>query len=657
METKTETSTEAGLLVLQMLLRLRHLAVDPEELRRRIGKDAVDVPEMVACARALGFKAWSRKAKWRRLLKLPLPAIAGLKDGDFLLLGKAVDDRIIVVSPHASRPMLLTREEFEAKWDGRLVLMVPRGALDARLRRWGGACAAAPSQLLRRMRRGVRRIARPEVAKEAAQLGVNVAGAAIIDFTERARKLRRAIDPNDPAEGRRNADELAFLPAALEIVETPPSPVGRAVGFSLIAVFVVALAWASLGTVDIVAVAQGKVIPSGRTKTIQPFETGIVRAIHVNDGQSVKAGDVLMELDPTMNAAELGRLSSDLMAAKLDVARLKAALSGKPDPREVFVPPEGAPEDMVRMHRRFLLSQSVEHTAKLASIDRQIAQKEAERATIKASIDKLKATSAPLQQRVEIREHLLQKELSSKVQYLAELQELVGQRQDILVQESRYGETDAAIGTLVETRAQAVAEYERTLFDELSRAEQRVAGLLQDVVKAEQRTSLQRLTAPVDGMVQQLAVHTVGGVVTPAQPLMLIVPAESRLEVEAMIPNRDIGFVEVGQEAAIKIDTFNFTRYGLLHGRILTLSQDAIANERPAKAASNGEPTSEPKGQELVYSARISLDRTQMEVETKRVNLSPGMAVTVEIKTGSRRIISYLLSPLMRYRHDSLRER
>lgn len=657
METKTDTSDEAGLLVLQMLLRLRNIHADVPELRRRIGKDAAGVPEMMRCARSYGLKAGVRTTRWHRLLTAPLPAIAGLRDGGFLLLGKAVDDRIIVVSPHASRPMLMTREDFEAEWDRRLVLMVPRSAFDAAVRRWVGAVAAVPARLLRRVRRRVRRIARPEAAKEAAQISVNLAGAVIIDFADRARRLRRVIDPNQPPDSRRNADELAFLPAALEILETPPSPVGRAIGFSLIAIFVAALAWASIGTVDIVAVAQGKVIPSGRTKTIQPFETGIVRAIHVNDGQRVRTGDVLVELDPTMNAAELGRLSSDLMAGKLDVARLKAALSGQPDPREAFVPPDGAPEDLVHMHRRFLLSQSVEQTAKRASIDRQIAQKEAERATIKATIEKLKATLAPLQQRVEIRERLLQKELSSKVQYLAELQELVGQRQDILVQESRYGETDAAIGALVETRGQAVAEHERTLFDELSRAEQRVAGLLQDVVKAEQRTSLQRLTAPVDGMVQQLAVHTVGGVVTPAQPLMLIVPAESRLEVEAMIPNRDIGFVEVGQEAAIKVDTFNFTRYGLLHGRILTLSQDAIANERPGKAASDGEPSSEPKGQELVYSARISMDRTQMDIENKRVNLSPGMAVTVEIKTGTRSIISYLLSPLMRYRHDSLRER
>jgi hemolysin D len=213
---------------------------------------------------------------------------------------------------------------------------------------------------------------------------------------------------------------------------------------------------------------------------------------------------------------------------------------------------------------------------------------------------------------------------------------------------------------LKETKGKTAAEYERNLLAELAKAEQKVAGLKQDVVKAQQRTSLRRLTAPVDGVVQQLSVHTIGGVVTPAQKLMIVVPAESPLEIEAMISNRDIGFVAAGQKAAIKVDTFNFTRYGLLHGKIMTVSQDAIVRDKPAtndRVQDGQAGGSEPKGQELSYAARISIDRSQIQVGDKRVNLSPGMAVTVEVKTGARRIISYLLSPLARYKHDSLRER
>lgn len=161
---------------------------------------------------------------------------------------------------------------------------------------------------------------------------------------------------------------------------------------------------------------------------------------------------------------------------------------------------------------------------------------------------------------------------------------------------------------------------------------------------------------------QQLAIHTVGGVVTAAQALVTVVPADSRLEIEAMVANRDIGFVHAGQAAEIKIDTFNFTRYGLLHGQVLSVSPDLIIRDRPANGAGDdgsaaGTDSSEPKGQELNYSARVSLDRTQMRIDDHMVNLSPGMAVTVEISTGSRTILSYLLSPLARYGRDALRER
>src|SRR4030088_1203458 len=139
---------------------------------------------------------------------------------------------------------------------------------------------------------------------------------------------------------RRRGHEIAFLPAALEITESPPSPIGRAIGASIIAVFCVALSWASFGSVDIVATATGKIVPGGRTKLIQPFETGVVRAIHVRDGQTVKTGDVLIELDPTMTEADNERQKSDHIAAELDVARLRAALAE--DPLAAFRPPQSA---------------------------------------------------------------------------------------------------------------------------------------------------------------------------------------------------------------------------------------------------------------------------------------------------------------------------
>src|ERR1700738_4391335 len=457
--------------------------------------------------------------------------------------------------------------------------------------------------------------------------------------------VSKTIVPFPRAEVRRREAEIAFLPAALEITETPASPVGRAIGASIVAVFCVALAWASLGKVDVVTTSTGKIVPGGRTKLIQPFETGVVRAIHVRDGQAVKAGDVLIELDPTMTGADEERQKSDLVGAELDSAR-----------------PQGASSAQIEMHRQFLISEHAEQDAKLSEIGRQQSQKEAERATTSASIAKIQATIPVLQERVEIHKTLLDKGLASKVVYLTELQDLVGLQQDIVVQQSRLREADAAIALLKGTREKIVAEHQRTVYDASSKAQQKAASLAQDAIKAEQRNKLQRLTAPVDGVVQQLTVHTVGGVVTPAQALAVVVPSETHLEIEALVSNRDIGFVHSGQKAEIKVDTFNFTRYGLLHGEVLGVSSDAIArdtqqnasNDRNAGAAAS---TSEPKGQELQYAARISLDRTDMQVDEKLVKLGPGMAVTVEIKTGSRRIISYLISPLVRYKQEVLRER
>jgi len=464
------------------------------------------------------------------------------------------------------------------------------------------------------------------------------------------------------ARERKERDELAFLPAALEIIESPPSPIGRAIALLIMLFFCLALAWASLGSVDIVASAPGKIIPSGRTKVVQPFETGVVRAIHVRDGQMVQAGDALIELDPTMTEAERAHLRSDLIAEKLSIARLRAAAADGADPLSDFNPPADASQDIIATQRQLLIDQTAEHRAKLAALEDQKRQKEAERASIAATIEKIEAVLPVVQERTDIRKVLFDHQTGSKVNYLEALQVLIENRKELDVQKSRLREADAALAAATQARVQAEGEFRRTLFSDLAEAERKAAGLAHDLDKASERTRLQLLTAPVDGVVQQLAVHTIGGVVTPAQTLLVLVPLESHLEVEAMISNRDIGFVSAGQDAEIKVDTFNFTRYGLLHGHVLNVSTDAITRDRREEATRDGSPateksTSEPKGQELVYAARVALNRTQMQIEGKSVPLGPGMAVTVEIRTGTRRIISYLLSPLLKYQQESLRER
>ena len=460
---------------------------------------------------------------------------------------------------------------------------------------------------------------------------------------------------------RRDSIESAFLPEALEIIETPPSPTGRLITGMIIAIFCLALVWACVGKIDIVASASGKIVPSGKSKVVQPFETGVVHAINVTDGQSVKAGDTLIELDRTISDAELEHLNADWIAAKLDIARLDAALADGVDPMKDFHPPAEASPGLVATQGQLLSGQVAEQRAKTAGLDRQRAQKEAERATVAATIAKLEATIPIMTDRVGVHKTLFDHGNGSKLAYLESLEPLVEQQQDLIVQRSRLREAEAALATVVAARSQTDAEYRRTLSTELAEAERKAAGLGGDLAKARERTRLQWITSPVDGVVQQLAIHTIGGVVTPAQQLMVIVPAEGGVEIEAEVGNRDIGFVHVGQEAEIKINTFDFTRYGLVRGHVVTLSHDALPELRrgePSEDLQSGRDNANGKaaGAGPDYAAIVSLDRTQMNIDGERLALMPGMAVTVEFKTGARTLISYLLSPLFRYRHDSMRE-
>jgi len=477
-----------------------------------------------------------------------------------------------------------------------------------------------------------------------------------------------AVTPPQPAKPPlrivRGGDELAFLPAALEIIETPASPLGRSVAWTIIAFFVVALVWACIGHIDIIATAQGRIVPTGRTKIIQPLEAGTVTAIHVRDGDAVHEGDVLIELDRTTSTAERDRVGHELLRTRLDVARLTALRLGlSTSSVGEFIPPPDAPAYDVARTRATMLAQAEQQTAKIASLDQQIAQKAAEADETAAMIDKLESSLPFIEEAADVREKVMKMEFGNRIAHLEAQIKLSEQRHDLVVQKRKLVETSAARSALEAQREQTRAEYVRGIISDLADAEQKAAQLSNDIIKTERRMTEQVLRAPVDGTVQQLAVHTVGGVVTAAQQLMAIVPADSRLEAEAMVPNRDIGFVVPGQSAEIKIDTFNFTKYGLVHGRVITVSQDAISRDKPAdktdaaRSRAALSDSSEPQGQELVYAARVSLDRTAMQIEDKWVNLAPGMAVTVEIKTGTRRVIEYLLSPLMRYKQESLRER
>ena len=459
----------------------------------------------------------------------------------------------------------------------------------------------------------------------------------------------------------RRRDELEFLPAALEIVETPAPPAGRAIGALLILFFAIAVVWAVFARIDIIASATGKIVPGGRTKIIQPIETSVVHAIRVQDGQEVKAGQVLVELDSTIDAAARNRFGKELLITRMTIARLEAAVSDRPDPVTAFVPSAGASKTEIGLQLLLLVNQIAEQRAKLAGLDDQILQNEGNSAAVAAEVQKLLLAMPLLQKRVEAFQELVQKGFGQKIQYLQQAQDLVEHRQELIAQKAKLVEAEHAVAALKRKRQETEAEFRRTNLAELVDAERNAAGLQGQLIEAAEKYRRQTLTAPVDGTVQQLSVHTIGGVVTPAQQLMEIVPADSHLEIEASVSNQDIGFVHPGQPAEIKVETFNFTKYGLLHGKVMSVSRDAIVRKKSATHSDaeqyRGEQSSEPQDEESIYTARVSLDRTDIQIGDKRVDLGPGMAVTVEIKTGTRRVIEYLLSPLLRYQQSAMRER
>jgi len=440
----------------------------------------------------------------------------------------------------------------------------------------------------------------------------------------------------------RTSDETAFLPAALEITDTPPSPSLRALSYIICGFTTFFLVWAVVGEVDIVASAEGRVIPSGYSKLVQPLETGIVRAIHVRDGVRVKAGDLLVELDSTGTGAERERMSQQQLAAELQAARMRALLSARDTAhaRSLFRPPEGADPTTVETQKQLLASEIDEHHARLAQLHDEINRRRAEAATVQAGMRRLERTLPLISERASARRDLADKGYGSRLQYLEIEEQRVSNEQDRIIQGLRLAETHAAIATLESQRRTLDAEFRRQKSVDLAEAEIRAATSRQELIKADQRHTLQNLFAPIDGSIQQISATTIGGVVTPAQTLMIIVPDDDELEVEARILNKDIGFVRVGQVVELKIETFLFTRYGLIEGIVTSISQDAIMDDR----------------QIPVFSTRILPVRTTMRIDGRDIPLTAGMTTTVEIKIGSRRLIDYLLSPVLRYRHEAFRE-
>lgn len=438
---------------------------------------------------------------------------------------------------------------------------------------------------------------------------------------------------------KRLGDEAAFLPAALSLQETPSHPAPRRAAIAVCALFTIALVWSIFGQIDIVAVAPGRIVVSDNTKTLQPLEAGVVRRVLVKDGDAVKAGQLLVELDAT-NAAADGASVQEQLSAAISEERRTTALARAIESNTAPVLSKPAQASEARDQAQ-LQAEWADIGAKLAKLSAEQSRRQAEIVTVREQIKKLEATVPIAKQREADFKSLTEQGFMSSHAGQDRMRERIEMESDLATQRARLNESQAALQETNQTRVAYLAETKRGLSERKAVAASKHEQLMQERSKTAQRSKLAQLTAPVDGTIQQVAIHTDGGVVTPAQVLMVIVPKDAQVSAEVVVDNKDIGFVNAGQAAQIKLETFPFTRYGTVPATVKSVVADAVNDEK--------------KG--AIFPATLTLNQSAIDVDGKRISLSPGMNVTAEIKTGKRRVIDYLLSPVQRSMNESLGER
>lgn len=405
--------------------------------------------------------------------------------------------------------------------------------------------------------------------------------------------------------------------------------------------------------------APGRIIVSDRTKVIQPLERSVVQRILVKDDDHVQAGQPLVELDPTTAQADKASLGETRKAAQSEWLRaqiLQKMLSKKElsapthqavDAKKAInqelhqdTPADWTPANKADTQAQ-LTAEWSDITARLAKLSAEHQRRQAEMATVRAMIGKLEATLPIARQREQDFQALTTQGFMSGHANQDRTRERIELERDLATQQARYQEAQAALREAEQTRSAYLAEIRRSLSERQAQADLKRHQTGQELTKATQREQLATLTAPVSGTVQQLALHTEGGVVTEAQALMVIVPDAASVSAEVTLENKDIGFVAPGQEVAIKLETFPFTRYGTVKASVDKVTQDAVNDEKRG----------------AIFPATLKLDQTSIDIDGKPIKLAPGMNITAEIKTGQRRVIEYLLSPIQRAGSESLRER
>jgi hemolysin D len=477
--------------------------------------------------------------------------------------------------------------------------------------------------------------------------------------------LYRAL-PRFRETGRRTDRE--FLPAALAILETPPSPAKVWLIWTICGLFAFAVGWTYWGRIDIIATAQGKIQPRGRVKTIQPVETGKVIAIHAANGQHVAQGAVLIALDDAEAKADHADAATQLLAFQAELLRRLSALSAVQGPSvetgAAVAWPQDVPPSMRLREERVLGGDLRQLAANVKSFDAQIVQKKAEQERLKQTIAAQETLIATLQERVNMRTILEATQAGSKASRIDAQETLQVQQTALATQKGQLAEAQAAAVVLVQDREKAVETFKAENGQKLADAERQIDDFSQKEAKAAAKLGHMTITSPIGGMVLGLSVTTLGQVVNPSEEIMRIVPDGTELEIEAYLENKDIGFVEPGQAAIVKVESFPFTRYGVLDASVLRVAHDAIPEPdaqtvegNPAKTTKQSFFGSAQRTQNLVFPVTLSLAQTSMDIDGVAVPLRPGMTASVEVKTGKRRILEYLFSPLVQTVSSAMRER
>lgn len=455
---------------------------------------------------------------------------------------------------------------------------------------------------------------------------------------------------------RLNANERQFQAAAIEILETPASPTARIFAGLIIVFATGALTWSWFGRVDTFATVQGKIIPIGKVQVIEPLITGRVKAIHVKSGDHVAAGQTLVELDPAEQVAERQKLAGNLAVAEVSAARLRSMINAVSNAAPLtdagFTAPSQAPASIVDLQQQRMRQSLAAYKAEQASFEADILQKTVEIERGSRTLTERQKLVSLTGDRLDVFEQLEGRGLGIKSRTIDARQSQQDQLLALVTDEGRIAELEATKSALAARKRERHEAFLDKLTTELTDTDRDIGTLRQDLAKAELFERASTLKAPVAGRVQQVEISTVGEVVQTGQRLMVVVPDGTALEVEAMLLNKDKGFVREGQDARIKLEAFPFTRYGTLNGTVQSVSNDAI----PAKPTGNNEVAQGTAGP-LVFPLRIALAKTSVRADGQNIQLTPGISVSAEIKTGERRVIEYLLDPLVEMKDEAFHER